>query len=298
MISMMNRSTFEVGQSDSCVSPDRLKMLGKQASLLFTDRAIPLTDAVVRVVSENPGLNVEHIRRVTEMANNYAFETLFNKTAGDHRVINFEDGPADPAAILNELNAAPKEKVKMAYRAPPKINKFIPGAEGIERAFDMVKQASPMDMTMWENPHRSVFELQEMLKAAQSQMASDMQYWGDRFEEASDQLYKEARKVVLEGHSPAEVSIIFQKRAVHPGISKLALKQIADRMDWDSSFVSEIRPMEKLAENMVVNSNHPLCVAFDYFTKVAAAHYAVLIAAEKINQKIEVVNNKVRELIQ
>jgi len=276
------------------VDPERLRMLGKKASLLFTEREMPLTDAVVQVVSDQSGLNREHVHRVTEFANGYAFDTLYKRASGSHRVINFEGGPADPAAVLQELNAVPMrgETKLAAYRPTPK---FIAGLEGLEDAFQISKTASAGPADKHENPNRPIFELQEMLKSAQDQLGSRMASLYVEFESVTDGLYKEAKQAVLNGVSPAEISEVFKARSPHPNITKLALKRIAEKMDGD---MIPAPPMRKLAGRRVVNSNHPLCGAFDGFAKVAYDYFATTTAAERINEQLRVADKAVREVLQ
>lgn len=279
------------------VDPERLQLLGKQASARYADCGGSLTDAVADVLRDEEGLSQEHVKRVVENANNYAFEALFQKQAGDHRVINFDGGPADPGEVLRELGAAGepvREKIAARRAVVRRSERFVPGIEGLEDAFTgMSKTASAVPDYPHVNPHRELFDLKEKVAAAKDHLLSRVPSLNVEFEESFDRLYKEARQVVLDGHSPATVSRVLVAVSPHPNFTKLALRKISERFDSDMPAI-----VEKTKTAGLINTNHPLCTSFHDFTKVAAAYFTTISAIEDLANEQKAVDAKVREVLQ
>lgn len=82
---------------------EELEAFGKQAASRYQAGAGTLTSSVVETVKK-AGLSPEQVRRVVEFANHSAYLTEFNKEGAAHKVVNFQGGPADPAAVLQDLN--------------------------------------------------------------------------------------------------------------------------------------------------------------------------------------------------
>ena len=281
------------------VAPERLQMLGKRASALFVEKGIPLTDAVVNILSDESGLNRQHVQRVTEFANNYAFEDLFSKEASDHRVIDFgEDGPAETATVLKELNSMGKEQIKTAARQPmiPR-RRFVPGQDSeVDRGGDITKMASAAsEMYPYVDPYRELGDLRDDVQRAREEMLTKVADSGMESEAATAELYGLTKQAVMSGHSPAEIAVLFEQRAPHVSMVKLALKEIAQRMDADH--IPAV-PLQKVATKRVANDNHPLIRSFDTFVKIAAQYFTNIVASEKLNEQYRKVDRKLRDMLQ
>lgn len=296
---MLGTESYTVAdRSSRGVDPERLRMLGKQASARYVDEGMNLSDAVVDVLRDESDLNQEHVRRVTEFANNYAFEQEFHKSASDHRVIDFAGGPADPAKILQELRSGSESGMGVTKKAGARLHaseKYIPGQDGLRaRAGAMVKTASAAKPDYpWLNPARELFELRDMVKTAKDHMLARVITAQVAYDEATEAMCKVARDLVLSGHSPAEVARIYADRSPHHNFTKLALKEVSKRVT-DVPAV----PMTKQAEDRVVNPQHPLCTTFDHFVKVAAELFTVLSASENLTERLEHINDQVKSVVQ
>lgn len=280
------------------VSPERLRLLGKQASARYAKSGGALTDAVVDVLRNQQGLGPEHVRRVTEFANTYAFDDAFNKEAGDHRVVNFGNGPADPSGVMKELRLDPTPTTAGPAFSQP--SGYIPGEDGIEALFGgHQKTASAMARTQdypQANPHGQVIELWENLTAARDKIAGDLSSLENAYDVAAEDLYKEARAVLFEGNSPADVSSVVASAAPHPNFVKLALKLISSRMDADG--VPASTNMNKVASVRLANEQHPLFKATREFVKVASSRFNHVAALEQLNEQVETVRRRLREVMQ
>ncbi len=77
-----------------------LAHLGKQASDMYLNDGVPLTDAVVKVASRHPSITQDHVQRVVENANLVTFEELFKNGPSKHVVFDL----AEPEAVHDALN--------------------------------------------------------------------------------------------------------------------------------------------------------------------------------------------------
>lgn len=284
-------------QSHRGVDAEWLQLLGKKASARYVDGGGSLTDAVTGVLRDEEGLSQEHVRRVVESANNYAFEALFQKQAGDHRVVHFDGGPADPAAVLRELGAtdAPiREKVASRNPAISSSERFVPGMDGLEDAFtSMNKTAASVQDYAYANPHRELFELRETVGRAKEELLSKMASLGMDYDDSFMRLYKEARQLVLNGHSPAEVAQVITSISPHANFTKLALRRISDHFEAD---VPALPGKTKVAG--MINPKHPMCVAFGDFVKVASDYFRTAAAVEDLAEQYQIVDARVRRVLQ
>lgn len=295
---MLGTESYTVADHTSRgVDLEHLRALGKQASAQYTNEGMNLNDAVVGVLRDESALNQEHVRRVVEFANNYAFEQAFTKSAADHRVIDFAGGPADPSKVLQELRSE-SETGMVAKTAGARLyaeERFIPGQDGLRmRTGQMEKTASAAKQDYpWLNPARELFELRDLVKTANEQMQARLITSQVAYDEAVDEMCKIARDVVRSGHSPAEVARIYADRSPNLNLTKLALKEVSKRVT-DLPAVS----MTKYAGDRVVNPAHPLCATFDHFTKVATEMFTVLSASESLTERLARVNAQVKSVVQ
>lgn len=86
------------------VSGEHLEVLGKQAATDWVmGKCASLHEAVVNVV-RGERLSPEQVHRVVEFCNSDAYLQEFRKEGGQHKVVHFDKGPADPAQVLQDLN--------------------------------------------------------------------------------------------------------------------------------------------------------------------------------------------------
>lgn len=271
-------------------------MLSKRASSLFSGRSVPLTDAVVSVLREESDLNQDHVKRIVEMTNNTAYgeQEALTKNAG-HKVINFPKGPADPERVIQQLRSESRGGA-MKTAANKRLldsERYVPGQDGFA-ARPMVKTASAARKPDYPyiDPHRDLFDIQEKLASARDELVSRLARLQVTYDEATEAMCKEARDLVLAGHSPVEVSRVYVERAPSVSFTKIALKAVRDR-------VTDIpaQPLSKLAGGPI-NPSHPLCTTFDAFVKVATDLFTTLSAVEDVKDQLELVNHEVKQVIQ
>jgi hypothetical protein len=105
-------------------SPELCEHLGSKAAQLAIDANINLSDAVVKVASDQSGLNNNHINNICWEANNEYFRKVAaaKKEAGGEDLA-FNYALADPPDVAKRLNAAANPKVSFVtdpdFLAPP-----------------------------------------------------------------------------------------------------------------------------------------------------------------------------------
>lgn len=281
------------------VSPERLRLLAKQASARYSRGGTSLTDAVVDVLRDQQGFGPEHVRRVTEFANTYAFDDAFSKEAGDHRVVNFDSGPADPSGVMKELRLDPTPTTAGPSLSQP--TGYVPGMDGIEAAFGGGHQKTAGEMVRsedypYENPHGEVIAMWENLNATKDKLASDLSMLETAYDGAVRELYKEAKQVLLEGHSPADVSSVVSSASPHPSFVKLALKLISKRAEADG--IPGRPGMNKTAGLRLVNDKSRLFKAAREFVKVAERRFTHIAAIEQVGEQLDVVRQRLKGVLQ
>ena len=86
------------------VSGEELETLGRQAASAWRrGEHKSLSDSVVETVKQ-AHLSPEQVRRVVEFTNQSAYVEEFRESKEAHRVVDFPGGPADPSAVIMDLN--------------------------------------------------------------------------------------------------------------------------------------------------------------------------------------------------
>lgn len=269
------------------VDPDRLRGLAKRASALHLSAGVPMTEAVVQSVKDEQGLGTEHVRRIVEFANNETFQQMFKCGSGDHRVVNFDGGPADPGDVLKELNMGAMSSPMAVSEKTASIDPYVPGQDSVEGIFDAPKTASSNGYPM-ADPMGDAFRLREQLVGLQEHFAGEHRLAEVRHIEAEDVLVKEARQIVLGGGSTADISRVVSMRARHPDLAKLALAKIERRFESDGIESPAGPVLSKVAAEP--NPNSPFARAYADYEAATLHRYKVAAAIERVDGRLSTLN--------
>jgi hypothetical protein len=258
------------------VDGDELETFGKHAASLYVGGQRPtLNDAVVEVV-KHAGLSPEQVRRVIEFANNDAYLQEF-KQAGDHRVIEFQGGPADPGVVLRDLNDGGGGTVfddgLGDYRAPPadsnKLAAMNMAKLGADQRFtDQFGPRAP-DLAYAE-PFQDALELRDKLASIVGHQSSVLNGLERRYANVCDHLCGLVKQAVLDDQlSLGQVVQAWAAVQDDPEYVKCAFATLTpwllDNQVFDSrtQIAGSIERLEKQAQ--IVQTEHPLCTTFaDY----------------------------------
>lgn len=282
------------------VSDERLRALGKEASDLYHARRASMTDAVIAVLQKEAGISSEHVKRIVGYANNDAYRRTFEDMRGDHRIVNLEGGPADPGPILRELDMTDSAPmiVKSASNAEA-IRPFIPGEDEFEGFFDREKTASAAEELPAARPHGELIDLRDNLLTVRSVLRSKLASAELEYDDAANQMYNEVKQQVLNGTSPAEVSVIYQRVAPSPEFTKIALRVIQERMEPEQiPAVPMSREKVKEAASRLINEDHPIAATFLSFSKTAATRLVTLGQLDEVDTQLKRVNVALKEVMQ
>jgi len=210
-----------------------------------------MTEAVIHSVRSEPDLGTEHIRRVVEMANNDLFQHMFKAASGNHRVINFSGGPADPAEVLRELNMAAKPKTAATAPLRSDLETYIAGQDSLGDPFETVKTASEECASTTECYHDW-----QRARGLHEHFSSMYDTAALRYDDAGAALVKVAQQAIRRGASTADIVRAMSSAASHPELVKIASRYL-------TAYLDVVPGVTKTAA--VVNETHPLVAAYRDF---------------------------------
>lgn len=263
--------------SECLVDPERLRRLAKQASEIHLGMGEPLTQAVVSVVKEEPQLNTDHVRRVVEFANNETFQQMFKEASGDHRVVTFSGGPADPVAVLKELEMIGAVQVGGGgYRS------FESGTGLVSKAQGQTKLASALPEEVRDY---------QRLTAMRGHLGESFRQATNQYEDALQWMCKEARCALLDGEGTPDIVRALSRYALRPELAKLALSHI------ERDFVQrglEVENQSMRKQGWAINPKSSLIGAFKEFQQAAFTRFKFAAAIERVDDMIGQVKQQQR----
>lgn len=246
------------------ISGEELEAFGKKAADAWASgNTKNLNEAVVETV-KHAGLSPEQVRRVIEFTNTSAYLMEFKKEGSPHRVVEFPGGPADPSAILQDLNDGGGGSVFDPghfdhYSSPPAETKIASAAAEKDLVDAIFRNDTPM---VQHNPLGDVVDLRDKLAAVYENQTSILTGLEGMYLDLSDQLYGHVKQATLGGYSLGQVLQAWAPFIQEPEYIKIAFSHIAPRLVADGVFWS----MEDLNESIekvatgqpLVNQEHPL----------------------------------------
>ncbi|WP_394831707.1 hypothetical protein LVJ94_34860 [Pendulispora rubella] len=252
------------------IGAEDLEVLGKQAARSFQrgDQA-SLADAVIEIVKD-AALSPEHVRRVCEHANIDAFLTQFHKSGAESRVVDFANGPADPDAIVRQLNAAKVASTVDAAAAelsdyvlppPDRLSGEALWEGTLKAAFGTDGGSIP-----FERPLGDAIELRDKLASADEHVLAQIGGLEGMYRDLGEQLYAHVKQAALSGvplGHIAEAWASVSREGIDP-----AFQLVAPRLVRDGVFSPDdlLNSADKTASNRVVNREHPLVATFAEFS--------------------------------
>lgn len=166
------------------VAGEHLEVLGKKAAADWgTGKFASLHEAVIGTVRSEQ-LSPEQVRRVVEFTNSNAYLNEFRKE-GSHKVVHFDNGPADPAQVLQDLNdgggGTVYDRGTLDYSMPPEHgHKKVAAARATEA---MDKTASANDVPAVDLP--KLTKMPSLPKLGHALERHDQAFW-DLFATSAD----------------------------------------------------------------------------------------------------------------
>ena len=278
-----------------------LEVLGKEAANKYLSGKSNLTDAVVGVVKE-AGLSPEQVRRVIEFANTHAFLEEFKKE-GAHHVVEFAEGPADPSAILKDLNDGGGGTVFDSglddYKSPPPDVKKTAAANMskvgiVERELAEAFACEDPELP-YANPYTEILDLREKLAGAYEEITSQLSSLESEYIDIEADLFKTVKQAALEGTSLGRMLQAWQEVTENPEVVKVAFEVLSPALVENGVFPSQTAvaesclDLEKTAS--LVNTEHPLVHTFSRFSHAIEKAAQLRGAREELAVNIDHINS-------
>lgn len=280
-------------------SGEYLEVLGKRAAARWSagDHKT-LNDAVTETVKQAQ-LSPEQVKRVVEFANTSAYLDEFRKEGAPHRVVDFPGGPADPSAVLQDLNdgggGSVYDRGTGDYDAPPAEHKTSSSKEEEELLALFGKEASAE--LPYENPHGEVIDLKDKLAGAAEHLRSQIGGLEVLYADLADRVYQQVKQAALGGVSLGEVVQAWETVSPSADHIKVAFTLITPRLLRDGVFhgVEEMTSsVDKTASARMVNPEHLLVVEFGDFCDALSKLAELREARSEINEHLNQLNNYVK----
>ena len=252
-------------------SSEHLRLLGKRAAGMYMRKeAESLTDAV-RLSVEGEDLSKEQVQRISEMANQASWQTMFHES--DNPDVHFE--PANADDVIGSMAAKPDVVYSDAgaldyYSDVP--NQSVPADMDLAEAFGL-----KVDSPQYESINPTGEEQREVQKVAS---ALDTARYGvdivaGELAEAGETFYQ----MVKRAHLDDGLGLLQIAQAVGEAVQDRAygvalMKQASARIGAEGVRFDEKGEMRKLAQLMVVNTDHPLMHQAAILEKLAYSYYS------------------------
>jgi hypothetical protein len=250
---------------------EELEVLGKTAASKWLEgRAKDLNEAVIETV-KSAGLSPEQVKRVCEFTNTDAFLREFKKESGvNHKVVDFDCGPADHGEVLKSLNSGAGGSVHDPaggdYDLPPSKHASASLKENL-----VLRQAFGFDPGMqFAEPLVDVMDLRDKIAGAYDQMSAQLSGLEIMCEDTQEILYQQVKQAALQGASLGDITQVLAVGAPDDRFLKIAFEHMTPRLLHEgvySNINDALASMDKVASKQIVNPNHPLVTAIADFAE-------------------------------
>lgn len=262
-------------------SGEELEVLGKQAASSYVSgHCSTLTEAVTETV-KHAGLSPEQVRRVVEFANVDAYLQEFKKEGSDHKVIEFQGGPANLSEVLKELNAGGGGTVfdrgRFDYESPPQDTSKTASDNALRLGFEETKLAEMFQVEdrslPYAEPFNEILDLKDKLASVYDSLSADITMLESDYLSASDELFNQVKQASLSGVTLGQIVNAWGAVTDDPEFVKAAFVQLTPRLLENGVFPSKAEigeSLTKTASTGVLNREHPLLSDFSQFCTTLA----------------------------
>lgn len=310
------------GSNHRSPQPELLEALGKKAAAQFLQSGDSLNDSIVKLASEYPNLNNEHVKRIAEFANNAVFQGLHSQN--DDKNVHFP--VADPGTIIQDLrdggspahdgrtmnSGLPQSKrsaVPIAnnsdYQMPPpnvpNTDGFADQASGMAE-LDRRNQTSGLmgagepiakeASIAWSNNHHSnpiedIFDNHIRLRAVKEKLAETHENFDIALKSAKEDFYQEVKNFVMDTDGPGLMSVVNAVKLAAPNDSFAfqVLRPVSERLVKEGAL--NPTSLKKTASQKIVNMRHPIMVSFSGIMKMAEEKVRSFEAVKEVEKSLE-----------
>lgn len=295
--------------SRGSVNPETLEYIGQKASREYIEKRASLNSAIVKLASQHPELNNEHIHRIVEFANNNTFQHLFEKNQDKN--VHFDI--ADPGTIIRDLRdgGSPAHSGKVLhnkadyFRAP--LGEEKDGELGMdgsgagdpesgladlfnrENASGQFGQGEPIQKIAsagldpsWEgsaNPVNDVYAQHLLLQRSREELSAAYESADLMLKQACTDFYKTAKAEVLSSTGAGFRGVMEAFSQVAGTVTQEDTTKIAERLMHEGVSAAQLAVGMTKTAGRLLNPEHPLVMAVAGMVKcaqeVALAHEAL-----------------------
>lgn len=256
-------------------SSEHLQLLAKRAASSYSASGAESLTAAVQDAVSSEDLNKDQVRRVTEMANQATWRTMF--TDGGDRGTQF--APADASAVLEGLSEQPREvtEVPTDYLNDPPGER-VPDDLDLNEIFstkdDGEKYEKLNPAVEEEIRHEKAASAANLARHGADVLLPELHAVGEEFYNIVKQACIRDNNGILQ-ISKAVGQVVESEKFAQSVMETTLAKMKAEGVKFDMK-----KELSKSARAVVVNTDHPLLVAAVKFEKIAQA-YNRSVAAHK-----------------
>lgn len=257
-----------------------------------------LTQAVVDTI-KSAGLSPEQARRVVEMTNVRAFREEHSKEGSVHKYVHFDDGPANPVEVIQDLNSGGGGTVLDYgigdYAAPPS-SETTTAASGMDsiktaEAVGLPEVADPVDAWLtksaavadnelpYADPLGSSYRAQQKVAHELQFATADLSRAEMNLERSAADMVEAVKQACLNGTHLGEIVQAWQTLGATEEVVKYAFARITPGLVRRNGVFPTVEDFSddlmKTASKKALNLSHPVMHAYaammDALQKHAAA---------------------------
>lgn len=311
------------GSKRNAPQAELLEALGKKAAAQFLQNGDSLNESIVKLASEHPNLENEHLKRIAEFANNAVFQGLHSQN--EDKNVHFP--LADPGVIIQDLRdgGSPAHNGKTLNTGLPQNKRsFVPsngmsdysmppqgtlpgpvGFSGLDSGLKDIQEGSEFNGTQgqgepinkvasvsWSsshhaNPVEDVFNTHIRLRATREKLAEAHENFDLALKTAKEDFYQHVKRACLDPSGPGLMGVVNAVKLASPNDSFAfqILRPVSERLVRDGAVKSS--QLEKVASKKIVNFNHPLMIAYAGILKMAEEKVRSRAALDECDRAME-----------
>jgi len=314
------------GAKQNAPQAELLETLGKKAAAQFLQKGDSLNESIVKLASEYPSLENEHVKRIAEFANNAVFQGLHSQN--EDKNVHFP--LADPGTIIQDLRdggspghvgktlntGLPQSKRSAVpsagmgdYSVPPtrsipntagfsdlssglediQLGNEVSGLQGQGEPINKVASVNNVGWSRWNhaNPVEDVFNTHLRLRATREKLAEAHETFDLGLKAAKEDFYQGVKIACLDPSGPGLMGIVNAVKLASPNDS-FAFQILRPVSErLVREGVIKMAQLEKTASQKVVNFHHPIMVSYAGILKMAEEKVRSRTAIEEADKAME-----------
>lgn len=265
------------------VDPAVLEVMGKKASIMYLQKGVNLNDAITKLASGS-GLNPDHIRRISEFANNATHQSLYGQSedklftfplAESEKIIQgMNDGSGDRIPVVSDRDAVRGAALKLASNKP-----YFPGIDGIQLKDIFVSETTEPEYKL-AAPNGDLERLMFLTEDAGEHLRAQRNGLSILLDEADNALQYQIKQASLYDLTLRDIVGALTKVATRSDILQAACLKAAANLGQEFHFMARDQTTKTASGHL--NLDHPLLQAYQEFEALQIKDNVLKKASEKL----------------